>query len=174
MNQKHSPVLSAAWVALRVLVVLNWIFGALVLALLAASFQAEEWTFRALGIGAAAGHERIVAGMRGIMVIGILGVPLALVVLHRLLEIVASVRAGAPFSVENAIRLRTIAWAQLGLELLHFGVVAIARTVSTREVPLRAGGQISVTGLLAVLLLFVLAEVFREGTQMREDLEGTV
>ena len=53
-------------------------------------------------------------------------------------------------------------------------MVAIARTVSTREVPLRAGGQISVTGLLAVLLLFVLAEVFREGTQMREDLEGTV
>lgn len=171
---KHSPLLPLASIVLRVLVVLNWLFGALILTLLLASFQAEQWTFRALGVGAAAGHEPIVAGMRGIMVLGILGVPLAFVVLRTLLKIVASVREGAPFSLENAIRLRTIAWAQLGLELLHFGVIAIARTVSTREVPLRAGGQISVSGLLAVLLLFVLAQVFLEGARMRDDLEGTV
>src|SRR4051812_22014303 len=105
---KHSPALPAAWMALRILVVLNWIFGAFLLVLLAATFGAEEWTWRALGVGTVVGHERLAAAMRGIIVIGILGVPLALVVLHRLLDIVASVRAGAPFSAENAARLQTI------------------------------------------------------------------
>jgi len=171
---KHSPALPVAWAALRILVVLNWMFGALLIALLAATFVAEEWIWRALGVGGVAGHERMVAGMRGIMAIGMLCVPLAYVVLRQLLRIVTSVREGAPFSVENASRLRAIAWAQLGLEVLHFGVIAIARTVSTREVPLRAGGELSITGLLAVLLLFVLAQVFLEGARMREDLEGTV
>src|SRR5216684_4476478 len=136
---KHSTALLATWVTLRILIVLNWILGALILALLAISFQAEEWTWRALGVGAVAGHESVVAGMRAIMVIGIVGTPIAYVVFSVLLRIVESVRTGEPFTMDNAGRLRTIAWA-----------------------------------LLAILLLFVLAQVFLEGTRMREDLEGTV
>ncbi|TMQ04231.1 MAG: DUF2975 domain-containing protein, partial [Deltaproteobacteria bacterium] len=59
-------------------------------------------------------------------------------------------------------------------ELLHIGVVAIASAVSTREVPLHITGNFDLTGWLAILLLFVLAQVFLEGTRMREDLEGTI
>jgi hypothetical protein len=160
--------------SLRVLIVLNWILGGLILTLLAATFQAEEWTWRALGVGAVAGHGAIVAGMRTIMVIGIAAVPIAYVVLKELSRIVRSVRDGDPFSAGNAARLRTIAWALLGLELLHLVVIAIASAVSTREVPLRIDGGVTVTGWLAVMLLFVLAQVFREGTRLRDDLEGTV
>ena len=170
----HSTALRATWVTLRILIVLNWILGALIFALLAISFQAREWTWRALGIGAVAGHEGVVAGMRAIMVLGIAGIPIAHVVLSRLLTIVESVRTGEPFTVDNAGRLRTIAWALLGLELLHVCVVAIAAAVSTKEVPLRMSGNFHVSGWLAILLLFVLAQVFLEGTRMREDLEGTV
>ena len=171
---KHSTALRATWVTLRILFALNWILGALIFALLAISFQATEWTWRALGLGAVAGHEGIVAGMRAIMVIGIVGIPIAHVVFSRLLTIVESVRTGEPFTVDNAGRLRTIAWALLGLELLHVCVVAIAAAVSTKEVPLRMSGNFHVSGWLAILLLFVLAQVFLEGTRMREDLEGTV
>ena len=170
----HSTALRATWVTLRILIVLNWIFGALIFALLAISFQAREWTWRALGLGAVAGHEGVVAGMRAIMVLGIAGIPIAHVVLSRLLTIVESVRTGEPFTVDNAGRLRTIAWALLGLELLHVCVVAIAAAVSTKEVPLRMSGNFHVSGWLAILLLFVLAQVFLEGTHIREDLEGTV
>jgi intracellular septation protein A len=159
---------------LRTLIVLNWIAGSLVVALLAISFLAEEWTWRALGVGSVAGHAGIVAGMRAIMVIGIVGVPIAYVVFRQLLRIVESVRMRAPFSVENAARLRTIAWALLALELLHVGVVAIASAVSTPEVPLRITSNFNLTGWLAILLLFVLAQAFLEGTRMREDLEGTI
>src|SRR4051812_23130188 len=171
---KQSTALPATRVTLRNLIVLNWIFGALIFALLALSFQAAEWTWRALGVGAVAGHEGIVAGMRAIMVMGIVGIPLAYVVLSRLLRIVESVRTDEPFTMDNAGRLRTIAWALLGLELLHICVVAIASAVSTKEVPLRINGNFQLTGWLAILLLFVLAQVFLQGTRMREDLEGTV
>jgi hypothetical protein len=40
--------------------------------------------------------------------------------------------------------------------------------------PLRINGNFQITGWLAILLMFVLAQVFLEGTRMREDLEGTV
>ena len=170
----HSTALRATWVTLRILIVLNWILGALIFALLAISFQAKEWTWRALGLGAVAGHEGVVARMRAIMVIGIVGIPMAHVVFSRLLTIVESVRTREPFTVDNAGRLRTIAWALLGLELLHVCVVAIAAAVSTKEVPLRMSGNFHISGWLAILLLFVLAQVFLEGTHMREDLEGTV
>jgi len=112
---KRSTALLATWVTLRILIVLNWIFGALIVALLAISFQAEEWTWRGLGVGAIAGHEGVVAGMRAIMAIGIAGTPIAYVVFSRLLRIVESVRIGEPFAMDNAGRLRTIAWALLGL-----------------------------------------------------------
>jgi hypothetical protein len=159
---------------LRILILLNWIFGALIFALLAISFQAEEWTWRALHVGAVAGHESVVAGMRAIMVIGIAGTPITWAVFSRLLRIVESVRTGEPFTVDNAGRLRTVAWALFGLELLHICVVAIASAVSTKEVPLHISGDFDLTGWLAILLLFVLAQVFLEGTRIREDLEGTV
>lgn len=171
---KHSSVLPVAWVTLRTLMVLNWVCGALIFSLLLISFQAEEWTWRALGVGSVAGHEGIVAGMRSIMVIGIVSVPIAFVVFSQLLRIVKSVRAGEPFTVGNAGRLKVIAWALLALEVLHICVVAIASTVSTKEVPLRISGDFNLTGWLAILLLFVLAQVFLEGTRMHHDLEGTV
>jgi hypothetical protein len=170
----HSTALPATWFTLRILIVLNWILGLLIFALLAISFQAEEWTWRALGVGVVADHGSVVAGMRAIMVIGIVGTPIAYVVFSRLLRIVESVRTGEPFTMDNAGRLRTIAWALLGLELLHVCVAAIASRVSTREVPLHINGNFDLTGWLAILLLFVLAQVFLEGTRMREDLEGTV
>ena len=171
---KVSAVLPAAWMILRVVIVANWVCGGLIFALLLMSFQAEEWTWRALGVGSVAGHERIVVGMRSIMVIGVAAVLIASVVFSRLLRIVASVREGEPFIVENAARLKTIAWALLALEALHVCVVAIASAVSTREVPLHISGNFNLTGSLAILLLFVLAQVFLAGARMHEDLEGTV
>ena len=170
----QSSTLHATSVTLRILIILNWMFGGFVFAMLAISFQFETWTWRALKVGAVAGHEGLVAGMRAIMVLGIVGVPFGYVLFSRLLRIVESVREGQAFTKDNAGRLRTIAWALLGLQLLHVAVAAIASAIRTSGVPLHIGGRFQVGGWLAVLLLFVLAQVFLEGTRMREDLEGTV
>jgi len=48
-------------------------------------------------------------------------------VLTRLLAIVETVKVGNPFVMANAVRLKTIAWAILGLEMMHFTVGAIVQ-----------------------------------------------
>ena len=166
--------LPATRMVLRILIVLNWIFAALIFGMLAMSYAAEGWAWRAFGVGPVAGHEGVVAGMRAIMVIGIVGTPIGYVVFSQLLRIVESVRTGQAFTTDNAGRLRTIAWAMVALEVLHICVVAIASAVSTKEVPVHIKDNFHITGWLSILMLFVLAQVFLEGTRMREDLEGTV
>jgi hypothetical protein len=86
---------------------------------------------------------------------------------------VGTVRSGDPFVAENAARLQTIAWCVLALQLLHltFGVMAATVNAAGSNVDWTFSG---LTGWLAVVLLFVLARVFEEGTQMREDLERMI
>jgi hypothetical protein len=106
-------------------------------------------------------------------VIGIGSVPFTHVVLTRLLAIVETVRLGDPFVADNAARLKTMAWAVLGLELLHLavGALVVGPLANSR---LHLDWSFSVIPWLAVLLLFVLAQVFDDGAHMREDLKGTV
>lgn len=112
--------------------------------------------------------------IRAIMVLGFAAAPLHYVVLKRLLEIVETVRAGDPFVAANAHRLQTIAWVLVLLNIFSIVIGAIAASVSTQAHPLHLDAGFSINGWLAVLLTFVLARVFAEGSLMREDLEGTV
>ncbi|HEX3231559.1 MAG TPA: hypothetical protein VHQ95_21450, partial [Pyrinomonadaceae bacterium] len=67
-----------------------------------------------------------------------------------------------------------IAWTLLALQLLSLVIGAIAKSVSTPAHPVHLDAGFSINGWLAVLLTFLLARVFAEGTHMRDDLEGTV
>ena len=117
---------------------------------------------------------RLVMGMRAVACLGLVAIPLNYVVLKRLLAIVETVRAGDPFVAANAFRLQAIAWTLLALQLLSLVIGAIAIAVSTPAHPLHLQAGFSISGWLAVLLTFLLARVFAEGTTMREDLEGTI
>jgi hypothetical protein len=116
----------------------------------------------------------MIMGMRAIAALGLVAVPLNHAMLKRLLAMVATVRAGDPFVAANAYRLHAIAWLLLGLQLLSMVIGGIADAISTPEHPVKLDAGFSISGWLAVLLTFVLARVFAEGTLMREDLEGTV
>ena len=148
--------------------------GFLILALFIASLIAGGPVMFALGVRSKGDHSALLLGMRAIMVIGIGAVPLAHVILTRLLAMVDTVRNGDPFVAENANRLQTIAWSVLGLELMHVVVGIVASRVSTASQPLDIHWSFSLTRWLVVLLLFVLARVFDQGTRMREELEATV
>src|SRR6516162_9645724 len=139
-----SAALPIAYVVLRILIVVNWLMGAAILGLLV------------------------------VAVLGLVGIPLNYAVLKRLLAIVLTVRAGDPFVAANAYRLQAIAWALLALQLLSLVIGAIARAVSSPAHPVHLDAGFSISGWLAVILTFLLARVFAEGTLMREDLEGTV
>src|SRR5437773_10694424 len=118
MTKSYLDTLNLSRRVLRVLIKLNLLMGALILALLIASLMAESWVMRALGAGPAPGNSMLFVGMRLIMVMGICSVPVVHLVLARLLTIVETVSLGNPFVVANAARLRTIAWAMLALELM--------------------------------------------------------
>ncbi|MFN2601491.1 MAG: DUF2975 domain-containing protein [Gemmatimonadaceae bacterium] len=156
---------------LRTLIKLNLLAGALILLLLLWTLIAPDFVMRALG---AYGSASTLLGMRMIMVIGISSVPITHVVLSRLLQMVDTVSEGNAFIAQNARRLQIIAWAVLSLEVMHFIVVLIGKSVSTPSHPVHIDWNFSLTRWLAILLLFVLSRVFEEGTRMREDLEGTV
>lgn len=170
-TQAFPSALSASRMVVRALILANLVFGGLVLALLVASLIAEDWVFRALGVRPD-GSATVIFWGRIVMVIGIGSVPFTYIVLTRLLAIVETVRLGDPFVAGNAARLKTMAWALLGLELLHLAVGAVAVALSNTQMDL--DWSFSVTRWLAVLLLFVLAQVFDDGARMRDDLKGTV
>jgi hypothetical protein len=113
-------------------------------------------------------------GLRAIAALGLVTLPLNYAILKRLLAIVETVRAGDPFVPANAHRLQTIAWILLVLQLLGLVIGAIAKSLSTPAHPVDIDAGFSINGWLAVLLTFLLARVFAEGTHMRQDLEGTV
>ena len=171
---KRSTALPAAWIALRILIVLNWIYAAIVLAILVGLFANPQWTLTALGGSPTPETEPLLIGMRAIAVLGLLAVPLNLALLKRLVAMVATVRAGDPFVASNAYRLNAIAWIILGQQLLSLIIGLIGKAVSTPAHPLHLNAGFSPSGWLAVLLTFVLARVFVVGTHMREDLEGMV
>jgi hypothetical protein len=173
MSPSYSAALPVAYISLRILIILNWIGGAAILALLLV-MPNEQWIMSAFDLSPSPEARRLVMGLRAIAVVGLITIPLNYIVLKRLLAMVASVRAGDPFVAANAYRLRTIAWTLLALQLLSLVIAAIAKLVSTAEHPLELDAGFSINGWLAVLLTFILARVFVEGTLMREDLEGTI
>ncbi|HWS73340.1 MAG TPA: DUF2975 domain-containing protein [Thermoanaerobaculia bacterium] len=158
---------------LRLLIVVNWLGGAAILALLVV-MPNEQWILRAFHLSPSPDAARLVMGLRAIAVLGLAAIPLNHLVLKRLLAIVETVRAGDAFVAANADRLQAIAWTLLTLQLLSLVIGAIASAVSTPAHPLHLDAGFSINGWLAVLLTFLLARVFAEGTLMREDLEGTV
>jgi hypothetical protein len=170
---KLSTALPIAHVVLRILVVLNWLGGAAILALLVV-MPNEEWIMAAFKLSPSPDAGRLVMGLRAVAVLGLATIPLNYVVLKRLLAIVNTVREGDPFVAANASRLQAIAWSLLALQLLSLVIGAIAKIVSTPAHPLHLDAGFSINGWLAVLLTFLLARVFAEGALMREDLKGTV
>src|ERR1051325_8491947 len=120
-----SAALPIAYVVLRILVIVNWIGGAAILALLVI-MPNEQWIMTAFKLSPSPEAERLVMGMRAIAVLGLTAIPINHAVLKRLPAIVETVRGGHPFVGANASRLQTIAWALLALQILSLVIGAIA------------------------------------------------
>jgi hypothetical protein len=168
-----SAALPFAHAVLRILIVVNWLMGAAILALLVV-LPNEQWIMTAFKLSPSPEAERLVMAMRAIAVLGLAAIPLHYAVLQRLLAIVETVRGGDPFVAANASRLQAIAWALLALQLLSLVIGAVAKAVSTPAHPFHLDAGFSISGWLAVFLTFLLARVFAQGALMRDDLEGTV
>ncbi|MBW4331345.1 DUF2975 domain-containing protein [Stakelama sp. CBK3Z-3] len=151
----------------------NWIFVVLfaiaAIALLANPAQVAEILRQAFGVEA--GRARVIcAAIAGLVVPAGFAAHL---IFTRLIAILDAARAGEPFAMVNADRLRTVAWAMLAIQILDLCAGALAITLSKISDEY-FGWSFGLSGWLAVLLLFVLARIFRIGAAMQEDLVGTV
>src|SRR2546430_5486995 len=129
-----SAALPIAYVMLRILIVVNWLGGAAILALLLV-MPNDQWIMAAFKLSPSPDAERLIMGLRAVAVLGLVGIPLNHAVLKRLLAIVITVRAGDPSVAANAYRLQAIAWGLLALQLLSLVIGAIAKAVSSPAHP---------------------------------------
>src|SRR3954447_4298585 len=102
--QVSPTALTASRLVLRILIVLNWLYGGIIVALLILSVTLGWPRYEP-----SPENARLIFGMRAVAVLGLFSVPLHLILIRRLLAIVESVRAGDPFVGQNASRLQTIA-----------------------------------------------------------------
>jgi hypothetical protein len=96
-----------------------------------------------------------------------------LLIVGRLRRIFLTLTAGDPFHPENVRRLRVIGAILAGLEVGRYlvaGLMAVADFGGIDSI--RSG--FNVTSWFAVLVVFVLAEVFREGARLRREAELTI
>jgi len=173
MSHARSAALPTAYVVLRILVVLNALAAAAIIALLL-FMPTERWIMAEFKLSPSPQAERLVIGLHALAILCLVALGLGHLVLKRLLAIVDTVRVGDPFVAENASRLRTIAWLMLAGQLISLLIAGIGEAISPPGRPVDLDAGLSIPGWLAVILTFVLASVFEEGARMRDDLEGTI
>ena len=172
MSRADTPALSASRILLTILRVLNILMGVGLVLAMPASFIFESTFFEFFSKKPPRiDPSLLIPTLRVWFVLALLMVGLVHVQLTRLLAVVATVHDD-PFVPENAVRLKTIAWCMLGIEVLRLTSGILAGTMNA------AGSNIewkfSASGWVAVVLLFVLAQVFEVGTRMRADLQTLI
>ena len=94
--------------------------------------------------------------------------------MRHLYRLIGTVGEGDPFVPVNALRLQSMGWISVAIHVVAIPISALGKWTQrvTHDVHFQA--DLPLAGLFLALILFILARVFREGTRMREDLEGTV
>jgi hypothetical protein len=104
-----------------------------------------------------------------------------LVIVWRLRRLFDSFRSGEPFRRDNALHLRVIWIAMVVMELSRYALMALFGVLFTMfRAPSSFGSANftfdgdTFTTWLSILIVIVLAEVFREGARLKEEQELTI
>ena len=162
-------------IALRAVMALCWLGILAALCAFPIVYFDRSWLLQAAGLSAEQAQQQWLfphfsLGLLGIVVLLSIG----LVFLRHLQRFVRAVRGGHLFAHGHALRLRRMAWLMLAMELLSIAIGLHASWMGPAFAWMEVGGGMSITGLIAVLMLFVMARVFEAGAAMREDLDGVV
>lgn len=96
-----------------------------------------------------------------------------LAIVGELRRIFSTLTAGDPFHPDNVTRLRIIGGLLAALEIGRHVVAQASRILIDKEIRSVDTG-LNLTAWFAVLVVFVLAEVFREGARLRSEAELTI
>jgi hypothetical protein len=113
---------------------------------------------------------QLVIGLAGLAVI----VPGVIFICLQLRRILLTLADGDPFVPENARRLSRVGIAIAVMELIRIATVMVVSTVPTLvgDEPPRLSTQFILW--ISVAALFVLSQVFREGTRLRDEEKMTI
>ena len=145
----------------------------LVLSLVALALNFSPWLankFTILGVNDQAMVRRVIFAYLLLIALYIAAI---MFIVSRLRRIFATLTAGDPFDPENVRRLRTIGVMLAALEVGRYPVAIGAAMIAPSEI-VRANMGVNLTAWFAVLVVFVLAEVFREGARLRREAELTI
>ncbi|QGN54743.1 DUF2975 domain-containing protein [Novosphingobium sp. Gsoil 351] len=184
MTPKRDPLLTAARLLLMVFI---GVLGVAAVAALLVIPVVIVFQARVLAEIAAKGVETG-PEMIGAILIVLAGIAVLLAMavwfLVLLRRIVLSVGTGDPFIPENAERLSRMGWLVLAGQIASIPVGALVLWIASvvedspaaehAHADLHSDFGFSFSSLLLMLVLFILARVFRRGAAMREELEGTV
>ena len=165
-------VVEVVHASLWTLLAVQLVVGALIL--LAAPFgfsllRLSPYAIHITGVPRFSGEAPAVALMLGLsaLYVGVL-----LVVFAQMRRVLVTLIQGDPFHPANVGRLRTIGLALVGLEAVGYLVRLAVRWFVHTEQPWPF--SLNATGWFAILVVFVLAEVFREGARLRREAELTI
>jgi hypothetical protein len=161
-------ILDVTWFAL-------WaVIGALALAALAAlllSFNTE--LISKIELDTDIGDKRMLGpALASALFAGALYMGGVLLIVGNLRRIFKTLTAGDPFHPDNVGRLRLVGLILAALELgrwAFWGVAALLMPKADQD-----GGGLNLTTWFSVMVVFVLAEVFREGARLRREAELTI
>lgn len=94
----------------------------------------------------------------------------------RLAQIIDTVGKGDPFTRENAGRLKRMGYLALAVQVLGIMGDAMSNWLQPflKDGAFELHSDATLSGLCLAIILFILARVFAKGSEMREELEGTV
>ncbi len=171
-NQNRLVNISTVFV--RIALVLNGgLLAAIGLGLIVSLVLGNRFTVLLLGLDGSSQAGDTTWGVRCLMLVGLIAFGATQYIFLVLDRLVRSVAADDPFMEGNADRIRRIAWALLAVQMLDFPMMAIRHSFPGLGHAVPDNG-LSLSGWLAVLMLFILARVFTMGTSMRDYLRETV
>jgi len=104
----------------------------------------------------------------------------ALLIVRRLQRVFASFVANEPFARDNAAHLRAIWVTLIVIEVARITAWVLVRALTSAfapaamAIPHGLDNPIDLVRLFVIFVVLILAEVFRQGTQLREETELTV
>lgn len=109
-----------------------------------------------------------------VLLAALICVGMALFAIMLTTRIIETAISGSPFVNENAGRLIRIGWLLLGIEAIGLLINLMLAYLLPEKLVTSTHLEVSPVALLAILLIFVLAQIFRHGSEMRAELEATV
>jgi hypothetical protein len=177
-GRKDPLLVAAKVVAIFVLVMIAIGIGALIFATPVVLFKQAEILAELAKEGVIGQVTQAYWAIVALMIMALLPLGLTVWFVRLMIQLIDSTASDDPFTVTNADRLARMGWLSLAIQLCGVPLGAMALWLSEHIKADKADLEINIgfsgSGLVLMLVLFILSRIFRHGAAMREELEGTV